>query len=107
MSTVPAAASNMDPSFIKLVLTFLRNKVALADVQETYAKVYAAMHEDDIRLQCFAPVLHLFDLYHNTVWSSAYEDCSMLQRAGSHGAQAQAQHLISHIYGAHTVVSIA
>jgi hypothetical protein len=49
----------MEPSFIKLVIAFLHNKVALADVQETYTKAYAAMHEDAIRLQCFAPVLHL------------------------------------------------
>jgi hypothetical protein len=89
------------------VLDHLHNTVDSADVQETYAKTYAAMHEADIGLRCFPPVLHLFDRNHITVWSAAYDDSISLQRAGLRSAQAQAQHLISHVYGAHTVASIA
>ncbi len=106
-TTVTPAASSIDPSFIKLVFAFLHNKVDLAEVQETHAKTYAAMHKADIGLCCFPPVLHLFDCCHDVVWSAAYNNSISLQRAGLHRAQAQAQHLISHIYGAHTVASIA
>jgi hypothetical protein len=67
---IPPAASSTDPSFIKLVLDFLHDTVDLADVQETYAKTYAAMHEADIGLRCFPPVLHLFDHNHDAVWSA-------------------------------------
>ncbi len=107
MTIIPPAASSTDPSFIKLVLDFLHDTVDLADVQETYAKTYAAMHVADIGLRCFPPVLHLFDRNHDAVWSAAYDNSISLQRAGSRSAQAQAQHLISHVYGAHTVASIA
>jgi hypothetical protein len=106
-TVIPPAASSTDPSFIKLVLDYLHDTVDSADVQETYAKTYAAMHEADIGLRCFPPVLHLFDRNHITVWSAAYDDSISLQRAGLRSAQAQAQHLISHVYGAHTVASIA
>ena len=106
-TALPPAASGTDPSFIKLVLDYLHDQVDPADVQETYAKTYAAMHEADIGLRCFPPVLHLFGHNHDAVWSAAYDDSISLQRAGSRSAQAQAQHLISHVYGAHTVASIA
>ncbi len=40
-AVAPTAASSMEPSFIKLMLALLQDKVAVANVQETYAKAYA------------------------------------------------------------------
>jgi hypothetical protein len=107
-TVIPPAAGGTDPSFIKLVLDYLHDPVDSADVQETYAKTYAAIREADIGLHYFPPVLHpFFDCNHDAVWSATYDNSISLQRTGSRSAQAQAQHLISHVYGAHTIASIA